>query len=321
MVVLMVLAAALSLIATIFVAGAAGYVAVASHLRHANYVLVPVRDRGSGRRADRLHVRVPRGRPRRPRRQAGRAAGGCDRRRRIRDVHPPRRVRGGHRGARGSRRPTRRGAGPGARARLARVRRPRDRRPDLRDLPAPQPRGRATRGHALVDDRRPGRDGARAGRGPLPQVDLPRPAEADPRPAARGDRRRRADRRVAAPARRSGLHRDGGLLGRRGVRPLGLPRRLHARHAVGARGRRRLRDRLRADAADAAARGRRRGRGAAAVRARLGRLRPAAPPSSPSSRTGSSTSGCRSARRPSGSGTCSGARPERGASAGRRSRW
>ena len=40
-VVLMVLAAALSLIATIFVAGAAGYVAVASHLRHANTYWFP----------------------------------------------------------------------------------------------------------------------------------------------------------------------------------------------------------------------------------------------------------------------------------------
>ena len=40
-VVLMVLAAALSLIATIFVAGAAGYVAVASHLRHANWYWIP----------------------------------------------------------------------------------------------------------------------------------------------------------------------------------------------------------------------------------------------------------------------------------------
>src|SRR4051812_49514665 len=37
----MVLAAALSLIATIFVAGAAGYVAVASHLRHANTYWFP----------------------------------------------------------------------------------------------------------------------------------------------------------------------------------------------------------------------------------------------------------------------------------------
>jgi uncharacterized membrane protein YbhN (UPF0104 family) len=40
-VVLMVLAAALSLIATIFVAGAAGYAAVASHLRHANTYWFP----------------------------------------------------------------------------------------------------------------------------------------------------------------------------------------------------------------------------------------------------------------------------------------
>ncbi len=40
-VVLMVLAAALSLIATIFVAGAAGYVAVATHLRHANTYWFP----------------------------------------------------------------------------------------------------------------------------------------------------------------------------------------------------------------------------------------------------------------------------------------
>ena len=40
-VVLMVLAAALSLIATIFVAGAAGYVAVASQLRHANWYWIP----------------------------------------------------------------------------------------------------------------------------------------------------------------------------------------------------------------------------------------------------------------------------------------
>jgi uncharacterized membrane protein YbhN (UPF0104 family) len=40
-VVLMVLAAALSLIATILVAGAAGYVAVASHLRHANTYWFP----------------------------------------------------------------------------------------------------------------------------------------------------------------------------------------------------------------------------------------------------------------------------------------
>ena len=37
----MVLAAALSLIATIFVAGAAGYGAVASHLRHANWYWIP----------------------------------------------------------------------------------------------------------------------------------------------------------------------------------------------------------------------------------------------------------------------------------------
>ncbi len=40
-VVLMVLAAALSLIATIFVAGAAGYVSVASHLRHADWYWIP----------------------------------------------------------------------------------------------------------------------------------------------------------------------------------------------------------------------------------------------------------------------------------------
>ena len=99
-------------------------------------VLDPVRDGRCRGRAHRLHVRVPRGRPRRPRRQARRAAGGRDRRRRVRDVHSPRRVRGGPRGARGSRRPAGRGTDPGARARLARVRGPRDRRPDLRDLPA-----------------------------------------------------------------------------------------------------------------------------------------------------------------------------------------
>jgi uncharacterized membrane protein YbhN (UPF0104 family) len=40
-VVLMVLAAALSLIATIFVAGAAGYLAVASHFRHADWYWIP----------------------------------------------------------------------------------------------------------------------------------------------------------------------------------------------------------------------------------------------------------------------------------------
>jgi uncharacterized membrane protein YbhN (UPF0104 family) len=40
-VVLMILAAALSLIAAILVAGAAGYVAVASHLRHANWYWIP----------------------------------------------------------------------------------------------------------------------------------------------------------------------------------------------------------------------------------------------------------------------------------------
>jgi uncharacterized membrane protein YbhN (UPF0104 family) len=40
-VVLMVLAAAISLIVTIFVAGAAGYGAVASHLRHANWYWIP----------------------------------------------------------------------------------------------------------------------------------------------------------------------------------------------------------------------------------------------------------------------------------------
>ena len=39
--VLMVVAAAISFIATIFVAGAAGYVAVASHLRHANWYWIP----------------------------------------------------------------------------------------------------------------------------------------------------------------------------------------------------------------------------------------------------------------------------------------
>ena len=162
-VVLMVLAAALSLIATIFVAGAAGYVArrLASSAR--GLVLVPVRDRRRGRRAHRLHVRVPRGRPRGPRRQA-RAR--CEPARSssagLRDVHPARRVRGGHRGARGSRRSRGRGARAGARPRLARVRRARDRRPDLRDLPAPEPRGRPARGHALVDDRRSGRDRARA---------------------------------------------------------------------------------------------------------------------------------------------------------------
>ena len=50
--------------------------------------------------------------------------------------------------------------------------------------------------------------------------------KANPRPAARRDRGRRSDRRVAAPARRRGVHRDGRLLGRRGVRPVGLPRRL-----------------------------------------------------------------------------------------------
>ena len=40
-VMLMIVAAALSLIATIFVAGAAGYVAVASHIRHANWYWIP----------------------------------------------------------------------------------------------------------------------------------------------------------------------------------------------------------------------------------------------------------------------------------------
>jgi len=40
-VMLMIVAAALSLIATIFVAGAAGYVAVASHVRHANWYWIP----------------------------------------------------------------------------------------------------------------------------------------------------------------------------------------------------------------------------------------------------------------------------------------
>ena len=318
----MVVAAALSLIATIFVAGAAGYVAVASRLAARELVLDPVRDGRCRGRAHRLHVRVPRGRPRRARRQARRAAGGRDRRRRVRDVHSPRRVRGGHRGARGSRRPARRGTDPGARARLARVRRPRDRRPDLRDLPAARPLGRAARGHALVDDRRPGRDGARPDRRPLPQVDLPRPPGEDPRPAARGDRRRRADRRVAAPARCRGVHRDGGLLGRRGVRPLGLPRRLRPRHAVGGGGRRRLRDRLRADAADAPARRRRRRRGAPAVRARLGRLQLARrrprrlrlPGLQPLA-----------AARPGGlralPPAAASARGRRAASAGRRSRW
>ena len=79
---------------------------------------------------------------------------------------------------------------------------------------------------------------------------------------------------VAAPRRHgfSRLHRDGGLLGRRGVRPLGLPRGIRAAHAVGRGRRRRLRDRIRADAADAAARRRGRGRGAASVRAHLGRI-------------------------------------------------
>ena len=41
MVMLMVIAAALSLIATMLVAGTAGYVAVASHLRHANTYWFP----------------------------------------------------------------------------------------------------------------------------------------------------------------------------------------------------------------------------------------------------------------------------------------
>src|ERR1700755_332119 len=41
-VMLMIVAAALSLIATIFVAGAAGYVAVASHIRHANWHWIPL---------------------------------------------------------------------------------------------------------------------------------------------------------------------------------------------------------------------------------------------------------------------------------------
>jgi uncharacterized membrane protein YbhN (UPF0104 family) len=41
-VMLMIIAAALSLIATIFVAGAAGYVAVASHIRHANWHWIPL---------------------------------------------------------------------------------------------------------------------------------------------------------------------------------------------------------------------------------------------------------------------------------------
>jgi uncharacterized membrane protein YbhN (UPF0104 family) len=40
-VMLMIVAAALSLIATIFVAGAAGYVAVASHIRHADWYWIP----------------------------------------------------------------------------------------------------------------------------------------------------------------------------------------------------------------------------------------------------------------------------------------
>ena len=41
-VMLMIVAAALSLIATIFVAGAAGYVAVASHIRHAHWQWIPL---------------------------------------------------------------------------------------------------------------------------------------------------------------------------------------------------------------------------------------------------------------------------------------
>ncbi|HEY2310509.1 MAG TPA: lysylphosphatidylglycerol synthase domain-containing protein [Gaiellaceae bacterium] len=41
-VMLMIVAAALSLVATIFVAGAAGYVAVASHIRHANWHWIPL---------------------------------------------------------------------------------------------------------------------------------------------------------------------------------------------------------------------------------------------------------------------------------------
>src|SRR5437660_11530810 len=40
-VMLMIVAAALSLIATIFVAGAAGYVSVASHLKHADWYWLP----------------------------------------------------------------------------------------------------------------------------------------------------------------------------------------------------------------------------------------------------------------------------------------
>ena len=77
------------------------------------HVLVPVRDRGRGRGPHRLHVRVPGGRSRGPRRQAGRAAGRGDRRGRLRDVHPTRRVRGRHRGARGSRRAAARRRGCG----------------------------------------------------------------------------------------------------------------------------------------------------------------------------------------------------------------
>ena len=308
MVVLMVLAAALSLIATIFVAGAAGYVSVASHLRHADTYWFPFAIAGAVAAqigytfAYREVAHVGRGVKLSALRASAIVSAGFGMFiprggfavdiEALEDLGVPRdearvRVLG-----LGSLEYAVLATGALICAIFLLV----------------EPLGRAARGHALVDDRRPGRDSARAGRRPLPQVDLPRLAEADPRAAARGDRRRRADRRLAAPARGRGLLRDGSLLGGRGVRPLGLPRRLHGRYAVGGSGRRRLRDRLRAHPADAPARRRRRRRGAAAVRARLGRLQPRPPRSSRSSPTASSTSGYRSAPRPWGSTTCSGER-------------
>ena len=154
-VVLMVLAAALSLIASIFVAGAAGYVAVASHLRHADWYWIPFAMAGAVAAqigytfAYREVAHVGRGVKLSALRAGAIVSAGFG-------MFIP---RGGFAvdiealedlGV-----PPRRGARAGARARLARVRRARDRRPDLRDLPAPEPRARPARGHALVGDRRP----------------------------------------------------------------------------------------------------------------------------------------------------------------------
>ena len=94
--------------------------------------------------------------------------------------------------------------------------------------------------------------------------------------------------------------RDGGLLVRRHRLPLGVPAGVHARHAGHRDPPHRLCDRLRADAADAAVRRRRRSRGAACRSRSPGRASRSPQRCSPCSRIASSTSGCRSSPQRSG---------------------